>query len=232
MVASYLQLLRSRYGGKLDGDADEFIEFAVDGAKRMQSLINDLLEYSRVGTRTAPMRPTNLGEVLQLTEANLRAAIDETRAQVIVGQLPTVVADPGQLLQLTQNLIANAIKFRGAAAPVIHIGATRGLREWEISVRDNGIGIEPRHAERIFQIFKRLHPANEYPGTGIGLAISRKIVERHGGRIWVESKPGEGATFRFTLPDSPPVPAHDGAEPPLAPVIVTAEPVAAGRSAA
>ncbi|HEX6539770.1 MAG TPA: ATP-binding protein [Candidatus Dormibacteraeota bacterium] len=232
MVASYLQLLRSRYGGKLDDDADEFIEFAVDGAKRMQSLINDLLEYSRIGTRTAPMQPTNLAEVLQLTQANLRTTIDEAGARIIVGQMPTVVADPGQLLQLTQNLIANAIKFRGDAAPVIHIGATRGAREWEISVRDNGIGLEPRHSERIFQIFKRLHPPNEYPGTGIGLAISRKIVERHGGRIWVDSKPGEGATFRFTLPDSPPVQGHEGAEPPPATVLAVPEPVAAGRSAA
>ena len=231
MVASYLQLLRSRYGGKLDGDADEFIEFAVDGARRMQSLINDLLEYSRIGTRTAPMQPTSLSEVLALTQANLRATIDETGARVIVGQMPMVVADPGQLLQLTQNLIANAIKFRGDAAPVIHIDAARGSRQWEISVRDNGIGLEPRHADRIFQIFKRLHPPNEYPGTGIGLAISRKIVERHGGRIWVESQPGQGATFRFTLPDAPPAPAHDGAEMPPAPATeVATEPVAAGSA--
>ena len=204
MVASYLQLLRGRYSGKLDADADEFINYAVDGARRMQSLINDLLEYSRVGTKTAPMKPTSLTEVLATTAVNLRATIEESGATVVVGPMPTVIGDEGQLMQLTQNLVANAIKFHGDAAPEVHVDARRGSGEWDIVVSDNGIGIEPRHAERIFQIFRRLHPANEYPGTGIGLAICRKIVERHGGRIWVEAIPSRGAAFHFTLPDTPP----------------------------
>lgn len=205
MVASYLQLLRSRYQEKLDDDADEFIDYAVDGARRMQSLINDLLEYSRVGTKQAPMKPTSLTEVMATTAVNLRATIDESGATVVVGAMPTVLGDEGQLVQLTQNLVANAIKFHGDAAPEVHVDAQRGVGEWVIIVRDNGIGIERRHADRIFQIFRRLHPPNEYPGTGIGLAICRKIVERHGGRIWVESEPGHGSAFHFTLPDTPPV---------------------------
>ena len=209
MVASYLQLLRSRYATRLDGDADEFINYAVEGARRMQSLINDLLAYSRVGTKTAPMLPIDLAEVLATTAVNLRATIEESGATVVVSAMPTVLGDPGQLLQVTQNLIANAIKFHGDAAPEVHVDAYRGKDEWDVVVSDNGIGIEPRHAERIFQIFRRLHPPNEYPGTGIGLAICRKIVERHGGRIWVESNPGHGAAFHFTLPDTPPVQPKD-----------------------
>lgn len=205
MVASYLQLLRSRYHEKLDADADEFINYAVDGARRMQSLIDDLLEYSRVGTKQEPMKPTSLTEVMATTAMNLRTTIEESGATVIVSAMPTVVGDEGQLVQLTQNLVANAIKFHGLVAPEVHVDAHRGKGEWDIIVSDNGIGIEPRHADRIFQIFRRLHPANEYPGTGIGLAICRKIVERHGGRIWVESDPGHGAAFHFTLPDTPPV---------------------------
>ena len=226
MVASYLQLLRSRYGAKLDADADEFIDYAVDGARRMQSLINDLLEYSRVGTKITPMQPASLAEVLATTAVNLRAAIEESGATVVVGPMPTVLGDEGQLVQLTQNLVANAIKFHGDAAPEVHVDARRGSGEWEIVVSDNGIGIEPRHAERIFQIFRRLHAANDYPGTGIGLAICRKIVDRHGGRIWVESDPGHGASFHFTLPDSPPVqPREDSGAAPRRDV---AELVAAG----
>ena len=204
MVASYLQLLRARYGGKLDGDADEFIDYSVDGARRMQALINDLLEYSRVGTKTAPMRPVELTDVLETAEMNLRATIEESGATVVIGTMPRVVADSRQLVQLAQNLVGNAIKFHGDAPPEVRVEAHRHKGEWEITVQDNGIGIEPRHAERIFLIFRRLHAANEYPGTGIGLAICRKIVERHGGRIWVEPNAEQGSTFHFTLPDSPP----------------------------
>lgn len=204
MVASYLQLLRSRYAGRLDADADEFIEFAVDGARRMQALIGDLLSYSRVDTKGAPMQQAELVHVVARAEANLRAALDESGAEIVLGPLPAIKGDAVQLVQLFQNLIGNAIKFRGAEAPVIHIDAHRGDGEWTVTVRDNGIGIEPRHAERIFLIFKRLHPPDVYPGTGIGLSICRKIVERHGGRIWVESALGSGAAFHFTLPDSPP----------------------------
>ena len=211
MVASYLQLLRVRYDGKLDADADEFINYAVEGARRMQSLINDLLEYSRVGTKTALMQPTSLTEVLATTAVNLRTTIEESGATVVVSAMPTVLGDEGQLVQLTQNLVANAIKFHGTTAPEVHVDAHRGRGEWDIVVSDNGIGIEPRHAERIFQIFRRLHPASEYPGTGIGLAICRKIVERHGGRIWVESNPGHGAAFHFTLPDTPPAQPREDA---------------------
>ena len=211
MVASYLQLLRGRYGGKLDADADEFINYAVDGARRMQSLINDLLEYSRVGTTSEPMRPTNLAEVLATAAVNLRATIEESGATVVVSAMPTVLGDAGQLVQLMQNLVANAIKFHGDAAPEVHVDARRGSGEWDIVVSDNGIGIEPRHADRIFQIFRRLHAANEYPGTGIGLAICRKIVERHGGRIWVEPNAGRGAAFHFTMPDTPPVQPREDA---------------------
>jgi hypothetical protein len=150
------------------------------------------------------MHETSLAEVLATAAVNLRATIEENGATVVVSAMPTVLGDEGQLVQLTQNLVANAIKFHGDAAPEVHVEARRGRAEWDIVVSDNGIGIEPRHAERIFQIFRRLHPANEYPGTGIGLAICRKIVERHGGRIWVESNPGHGASFHFTLPDTPP----------------------------
>lgn len=228
MVASYLQLLRSRYGGKLGSDADEFIEFAVDGARRMQALINDLLEYSRIGTKGASWQQTKLADVFALAQANLRASIEEAGAVIVVGELPTVKADPSQLLQLAQNLIANAVKFHRDAPPEVYVDATRGRGEWEISVSDNGIGIEPRHTERIFQIFKRLHPPNDYPGTGIGLAVCRKIVERHGGRIWVESKPGRGATFCFTLPDTPPV--HPGAGGDEAPALDVAERLSTPRT--
>jgi signal transduction histidine kinase len=205
MVASYLQLIRSRYGSRLDADADEFIDFAVDGARRMQALIDDLLAYSRVNTKAAAMQQTQLTNVVDRAQANLRAAIEESGARIIVGRLPAVRGDVVQLVQLFQNLIANAIKFRGPETPEIRVDATRGDGEWVLTVRDNGIGIEPRHAERIFLIFKRLHPPDVYPGTGIGLSICRKIVERHGGHIWVESHLDGGAAFHFTFPDRLPL---------------------------
>jgi len=199
MVASYTQLLARRYAGKLDQDADEFIGFAVDGAKRMQDLINDLLTYSRVGTRALQLQPVDTQQLVMGVVADLGGAIRDTRATVIFESLPTVHGDPTQLRQLFQNLIANAVKFRGERDPEVRVTAERGDGGWLFGVRDNGIGIEPQYLERIFVLFQRLHTRAEYPGTGIGLAICNKIVERHGGRMRVESEPGQGTTFWFTL---------------------------------
>ena len=199
MVASYTQLLARRYEGKLDSDADEFIRYAVDGANRMQTLINDLLTYSRVGTRGSELVPTDTGAVYEAAYANLRRAIEEGGAEVTAEELPTVAGDPTQLVQLFQNLIANAIKFRSEKSPQIRVEAERQNGMWLFSVSDNGIGIEPEYQERIFVIFQRLHGRTEYQGTGIGLAVCKKIVERHGGRIWVESEPRKGSSFYFTL---------------------------------
>ena len=201
MVASYTQLLSRRYQGKLDADADEFIGYAVDGATRMQQLINDLLAYSRVGTRGKPFEPTDCEEILNKALINLRVAIEENNAVVTHDQLPTVAADATQMIQLFQNLIGNAIKFHGDKRPEVHVGAKHNGNEWLFSVSDNGIGIDPKYHERIFVLFQRLHGKKEYPGTGIGLTVSKKIVERHKGRIWVESQSGNGATFHFTIPD-------------------------------
>jgi light-regulated signal transduction histidine kinase (bacteriophytochrome) len=201
MVSSYTQLLAKRYRGKLDQDADDFIGFAVDGVTRMQQLINDLLAYSRVRTKGKEFELTDCRAVFQDALANLQAAIDESGGEVTRDDLPTVMADDWQLAQLFQNLIGNAIKFRGEEPPRVHVSVERGTDEWLFSVRDNGIGLEPEYAERIFLIFQRLHSRAEYPGTGIGLAICRRIVERHGGRIWVESKPRGGSVFYFTISD-------------------------------
>jgi len=198
-IGSYCQLLQRRYKGKLDKDADEFIDFAVDGAKRMQVLINDLLKYSRVGTRGKPFEATDCNTVFGDAVSNLHQAIEEAGAVVTSDPLPVVSGDGVQLGQLFQNLIANAIKFRGDVSPNIHVSVRKEGGEDVFSVRDNGIGIDARHAERIFQIFQRLHERGKYPGTGIGLAVCKKIVARHGGRIWVESTPGAGSNFRFTL---------------------------------
>lgn len=202
MVASYVKLLERRYKDKLDADANDFIGFAVDGANRMHLLINALLDYSRVGTHGKPFEPTDCSIIVNEALANLRAAIAESDATVTCDELPPVMADPSQLVQLLQNLIANAIKFRGVEKPRVHISAERAGNDCTFSVRDNGIGIDPSYADRVFVIFQRLHDREEYPGTGIGLAICKKIVERHGGRIWVESELGQGATFRFTIPGS------------------------------
>jgi len=204
MVASYTQLLSRRYRGKLGPDADEFIHFAVDGAQRMQTLINDLLAYSRVGTRGKPFEPVDLNDVMSVVRTNLKVAIEETGAEVTVADaLPTVEADRSQLVQLFQNLIGNAVKFHGDAPPRVVVTARRDddARAWRFAVTDNGIGIDAEHHERIFVIFQRLHTREHYQGTGIGLAVCRKIVERHGGKIWVESAEGKGSTFTFTLPD-------------------------------
>jgi len=200
MAASYTQLLARRYKGKLDADADDFIGYAVDGATRMQVLINDLLAYSRVFRHGKPLEPVDCGSVFAIACANLRAAIEESRAVVTSSLLPTVLADRTQMVQVFQNLIGNAIKFRGEAQPEIRVEAELRRTEWLFAVRDNGIGIDPEFAERIFVIFQRLHTRKEYPGTGIGLSICKRIVERHGGRIWVESEPEKGSTFYFTIP--------------------------------
>jgi len=201
MVISYLQLLDRQYKGQLGTDADEFIEYAVGGASRMQTLIHDLLAYSRVSTRGKPLMPTDSEEILRQTLMNLKVAIEESGAKVSCDGLPTVMADATQLSQVFQNLIGNAIKFRGEESPVVHLEAARQEEGWVFSVRDNGIGIDPQYADRIFLIFQQLHTRGEYPGTGVGLAICKRIVERHGGRIWVESEVGRGSTFYFTVPN-------------------------------
>jgi PAS domain S-box-containing protein len=200
IVAGYAELLARRYGGSLDQDADEFIGYMVDGVGRMQRLINDLLHYSRVGTKGKEPVPTDLDRVLDEALGNLGSKIEETEAEVTADRLPTVPADEGQLVQLFQNLIGNAVKFHGDRRPRVHVGAERRNGEWELSVADNGIGIDADYRDQIFEIFQRLHARDEFEGTGIGLAICRKIVDRHGGRIWVESTPGRGSTFRFTIP--------------------------------
>jgi two-component system, chemotaxis family, CheB/CheR fusion protein len=200
MVALYMQLLESRYKSKLDADADEFIGFAVDGAKRMQRLVTDLLAYAGVGAHESSLAPTALEKVLQAAMANLKTTIEESAATITHDPLPTVMAETTQFTQLLQNLISNAIKFRRQEPPRIHISARRVDDQWQFSVRDNGIGIEPQYFERIFVVFQRLHARESYEGTGIGLAICKRIVERHGGRIWVESEPDRGSTFFFTLP--------------------------------
>jgi PAS domain S-box-containing protein len=200
MVSSYTQLLAQRYEGQLDDKARKYIHYAVDGAIRMQSLINDLLVYSRAGIRVKPLEPTDAHAVLGEAIRNLAATIAENQAIITNDDLPTVRADDSQLAQVFQNLLANAIKFHGQDLPRVHVSVQDQGREWVFAVKDNGIGIEPQHAERVFVIFQRLHTKEEYPGTGIGLAVCRRIVERHGGKIWYESAPGKGTTFFFTVP--------------------------------
>jgi PAS domain S-box-containing protein len=200
MVASYTQLLSRRYKGKLDADADEFIAFAVDGAGRMQRLIQDLLTYSRVGTKGQDMLDVSSEDALQQALINLRGAIEDSGALVTHDPLPAVLADEMQLVQLFQNLVGNAIKYQSPGIPKVHISASRnGPNKWVFSVKDNGLGIDPQYFEKIFGMFQRLHKREEFAGTGIGLAICKKIVERHGGSISVESEPGNGSTFQFAL---------------------------------
>lgn len=202
MVASFTQLLARRYGDKLDEEAVEFIDFAVDGVRRMQALINDLLAFSRVGTRGLPFEPVDTAKVVDRVLASLGPAIEESGARVTAGTLPVISGDAVQLDQVFQNLIANALKFRKPdVPPEVSVTARRGIEEWIFSISDNGIGIAPEYAERVFILFQRLHSRTEYPGTGIGLAICKKIVERHGGRIWFDSTPGKGTTFVFSIPD-------------------------------
>ena len=203
MVASYTQLLARRYQGRMDSDADEFIAYAVDGCNRMQGLIRDLLAYSRSGTETKLLGEVSGETALNEALANLRVSIEESGATVTHDLLPAITTDNTQLVQVLQNLIGNAIKYRGAAAPQVHVSARRDSpREWIFSVGDNGLGIAPQYFERIFIIFQRLHGRQEFDGTGIGLAICKKIVERLGGRIWVESQLEKGSTFYFSLPES------------------------------
>lgn len=201
MVASYTQLLSRRYKGKLDADADAFIAFAVDGAHRMQRLIQDLLTYSQVGAQRKPLEATSSEDALLISLKNLRSAIADSKAVISHDALPLVLADKTQLVQLFQNLIGNAIKYQGAGRiPEIHISATRRDRNsWQFSVKDNGLGIEQQYYSRIFGMFQRLHAREQFDGTGIGLAICKKIVEQHGGTISVESQPNIGSVFHFSL---------------------------------
>jgi PAS domain S-box-containing protein len=201
-ISGYLNLLTKRYQGKLEGDADRFIQRTHENVLRMQRLIQDLLTFSRLTTRARPFEPTDLNQVLREVLEMLQPAIEEYGAKITPQPLPTILADYSQFLQLFQNLIGNALKFRDNRPPEVLIDARKVERAWLFSVKDNGIGIDPQYAERIFLIFQRLHSVDQYPGTGIGLAICKKIVERHGGRIWVESKAGEGANFKFLIPDS------------------------------
>lgn len=199
-VAGMMQLLQKRYQGQLDERADEYIGLAVEAANRMQTLITDLLAYSRVGWHGNPPSATNLAECLNAATANLTVAIGESGAQISCDPLPVVAADAGQLTQVFQNLVGNAIKFRSEQPPRIHVSAVQRDDAWEFTVCDNGIGIESQYFERIFRVFQRLHTRGEYAGNGIGLALCKKIVDYHGGRIWAESEPDRGSTFHFTLP--------------------------------
>ncbi len=198
-VAGSCQLLKRRYADKLDASAMEFIEFAVAGAKRMEELINDLLSYSRVSTKAKEPVIVDMNKVLANVLDNLRTAINDSNAEVTSSKLPTVAIDEWQVYQLYQNLIANSLKFKSNDQPKIHISATEEQGRWHFTVSDNGIGIDSKYFDRIFEVFKRLHTRDQYPGTGIGLASCKKIVERHGGEIWLESVVGEGTTFHFTL---------------------------------
>ena len=204
MVASYVQLLEARYKDQLDSNAREFIAYAVDGVARMKRMITDLLAYSRIGKNGKEMVAVDCEAALGQACADLRACITEADTQISHGPLPTVLGDADQFAHLFQNLIGNAIKFRSQAAPRVHVSAEQNGPEWVFSVRDNGIGLDTQFADRIFMVFQRLHAREDYPGTGIGLAVAKKIVEHRGGRIWVESEPGKGATFHFTVPASPP----------------------------
>lgn len=209
-ISTFCEMLQHRYQGKFDANADQWMSFIVSGARRMQALVQDLLAYSRLESRGQPMVPVECGEIVQKAVVNLQSAIEESGASVTWGELPTIRGDASQLIQLFQNLIGNAIKFRGQEPPRVDIAATFQEKEniWLFAVRDNGIGIDPKFRERIFEIFKRLHTSDRYPGTGIGLAICRKVVQRHGGRIWVESEPGKGSVFYFTIPREGEAPAE------------------------
>lgn len=203
MVTSYGQLLVRRHQADLKPEAQEFLQFMVDGGQRAQSLIRGLLSLARLDSQAKPWQPVPLEGVLADTLRQFQLKLAESGAVVTHDALPTVLADAQQIGQLLGNLIGNALKFRGAAAPAIHVGATREAGAWRISVHDNGIGIDPKFFDRIFVMFQRLHLRSEHDGTGIGLAICKKVVERHGGRIGVQSAPGQGSTFFFTLPDQP-----------------------------
>jgi len=206
-ISGFMKLLKRRYHGKLDAKADEFIDYAIEGTCRMERLLKDLLEYSRLGCKKKPFRELALGSLLDQAIQNLKSKIDATGAEVRIHELPFVWVDESQIVQLFQNLVGNAIKFSSNKAPVIEIFSEKRGNDWVISVKDNGIGIDPQYADQIFIIFKRLHRENEYKGTGLGLAICKKIIECHGGDIWVDSLPGKGSTFSFKLPAN--VTSHD-----------------------
>jgi light-regulated signal transduction histidine kinase (bacteriophytochrome) len=199
-IANFSDMLVHQYQDRLDDQARRYFGYITEGAKRMQSLINDLLSYSRVGRAEMPLFPASLEDILKGTLGDLQTLVQESGAEISHDPLPVLPVNPHQMGRLLQNLIANGIKFRGNHPPRIHLAARAAGREWLISIRDNGIGFDGRYADGIFKVFKRLHTKEEYPGTGIGLAICQKIVERHGGRIWAESEPGRGATFYFTIP--------------------------------
>ena len=199
-VSEFTKLLADRYRGRLDGTADEYIAFILDGADWMRAMIDDLLEYSRISSSAVSMKPVACEDALERAIKNLQHAIEHSGATITHGPLPTIDGDDKQIVQLFQNLIGNGIKFRGAEPPVIHVEAERAGPEWRFAVRDNGIGMEPEHVERIFVMFARLNSKQLYPGTGMGLTICRRIVERHGGRIWAESELGRGTTVIFALP--------------------------------
>jgi signal transduction histidine kinase len=213
MVTAYTQLLGERYRGQLDENADKFIGYATEGAQRMQVLIQDLLAFSRVGRNGFTHESVDCNAVMADVLKTLAPAIQESGAVVSHGELPAVWADRTQMAQIFQNLIGNAIKFRGKEPPVISVQAEKAGERWQLSVSDNGIGIATEYVETIFVVFQRLHARNEYPGNGIGLAICKKIVERNGGKIWVESQVGSGCTFKFTLPCAGPVENADGKNP-------------------
>jgi len=200
MVASYTSLLEERYKGQLDERADKYINYAVEGAKRMQQLISDLLDFSRVGTRAKPMERVDTAALLEKVLRSLRGVIADKGAEVTAGMLPVIMADEIQLGMVFQNLIGNAVKFRAERPPRVHVDAAFENGIWTFSVTDNGIGIDKQYSSRIFQMFQRLHERGKYDGSGIGLAIVKKIVERHGGTVWFDSTPGEGTTFFFTIP--------------------------------
>jgi light-regulated signal transduction histidine kinase (bacteriophytochrome) len=200
-VAGMVELLQQRYQGQLDARADEYIHHAVDASNRMQKLINDLLDFSRVDRKGQPFEPTQVDMLLQTALTNLRAAITESQAHITYDPMPVVNADGRQLAQVFQNLVGNAIKFRSERPLEIHIGVEKIENGWKFAVQDNGIGIDPQYFERVFLLFQRLHTRRKYPGTGIGLALCKKIIERHGGKIWIESTLNQGATFFFTLPE-------------------------------
>jgi light-regulated signal transduction histidine kinase (bacteriophytochrome) len=200
MVASYCQLLKRRYAATLDEKSNEFINFAVDGAQRMQALIDELLAYSRVGRGGQKIDRVNCNDVINRVRANLHKTLVDAGATIETGDLPTVMGYTSLVERLFANIISNAVKFRREEPPVVRVAATREGNAWRFSISDNGIGIDPAYADRVFVIFQRLHARHEYPGTGMGLAICKKIVEHHGGKIWLESVPGRGSTFHFTLP--------------------------------
>lgn len=199
-IQSYLQLIERRYADVLDEAGEEFIGYAIEGAKRMRELINDLLSYARVTSRAKPLEETSSAEIVGGVVKALEASIKDNEAEIEIGELPAVMCDSGQLAQVFQNLISNALKFHGDHAPRIEVGARKNGSAWVFTVSDNGIGMDPKYADKIFTIFQRLHARGEYEGTGIGLALCKKIVERHGGKIWVESEEGSGSRFHFTIP--------------------------------